>query len=210
MRRVDAHAAPPAVLSEVPRPRRRSAPPGRRSRSALEFDGWGYAHLFDAKTGAASSTRSRSQRRWTSASRRASATSRSTSSPTDPTEHLAYSSYYAGGIRVFRFSRGERARADGRVDRARRLELLGRRAVHHGRRHASDRRLGPRLRARDPALHRGRAAVRSAGSATQRARQLACAARTATAPRPRCRPAARVSRGEDSGKYKNGRVAGHA
>ena len=49
---------------------------------------------------------------------------------TDPTENLAYSSYYAGGIRVFRFSRADRPRARWARASRRRLELLGRRAVH--------------------------------------------------------------------------------
>ena len=72
---------------------------------------------------------------------------------TDPTKNLGYSSYYAGGIRVLRFSRPTACEQVGAWIDDERLELLGRRAVHDPDGRAADRRLGSRLRARDPALH---------------------------------------------------------
>jgi RTX calcium-binding nonapeptide repeat (4 copies) len=70
----------------------------------VDFDGWGYAHLYDAQTGQPidhfaidEALDSRFAFDFGDLSIHEFAT--------DPTEHLAYSSYYAGGIRVFRFSR---------------------------------------------------------------------------------------------------------
>ena len=69
-----------------------------------EFDGWGYAHLYDAKTGGPIDAYAIPEARdprfafdFGDLSIHEFAT--------DPTENLAYSSYYAGGIRVFRFGR---------------------------------------------------------------------------------------------------------
>jgi RTX calcium-binding nonapeptide repeat (4 copies)/LVIVD repeat len=70
----------------------------------VDFDGWGYAHLYDARTAEHidafaidEALDSRFAFDFGDLSIHEFAT--------DPTEHLAYSSYYAGGIRVFRYSR---------------------------------------------------------------------------------------------------------
>jgi hypothetical protein len=71
---------------------------------APEFDGWGYAHLYDAKT----SERLDSFAIPEAMDPRYAAGFGDLSIhefATDPTEPVAYSSYYAGGIRAFTFSR---------------------------------------------------------------------------------------------------------
>jgi hypothetical protein len=68
------------------------------------FDGWGYAHLYDAATSAhldAFAIRESLDERFAEGFGDLSIHEFAT----DPTEPLAYSSYYAGGIRVLRFSR---------------------------------------------------------------------------------------------------------
>jgi hypothetical protein len=79
---------------------------GKKVRGESELDGWGYAHLFDAQT---------------SKELDAYAIPESLDPryavdfgdltihefATDPTEPLAYSAYYGGGMRVFRFSRAD-------------------------------------------------------------------------------------------------------
>jgi RTX calcium-binding nonapeptide repeat (4 copies)/PA domain/LVIVD repeat len=102
MRRVDA-LGPSGVLSSsttTPPP----TTPGPDLSVRVQFDGWGYAHLYDAQTAQpidhfaideALDPRFADGFGVLSIHEFA----------TDPTEHLAYSSYYAGGIRVFQFSR---------------------------------------------------------------------------------------------------------
>jgi hypothetical protein len=68
------------------------------------FDGWGYAHLYDAATGEeldAFAIPEALDERFASGFGDLSIHEFAT----DPTEHLAYSSYYAGGIRVFQYGR---------------------------------------------------------------------------------------------------------
>jgi Ca2+-binding RTX toxin-like protein len=68
------------------------------------FDGWGYAHLYDAKTSAhldAFAIRESLDERFAQGFGDLSIHEFAS----DPTEPLAYSSYYSGGIRVLRFSR---------------------------------------------------------------------------------------------------------
>ena len=62
---------------------------------------------------ARSSTRSRSRRRWTSATRPDFGVLSIHEFATDPTENLAYSAYYSGGIRVFQFDRANGLRQVG-------------------------------------------------------------------------------------------------
>ena len=78
--------------------------PGSEVRFASDFDGWGYAHLFDAATGEEldafaipEAVDSRFATDFGDLSIHEVAT--------DPTENLAYSAYYAGGMRVFAFDR---------------------------------------------------------------------------------------------------------
>ena len=81
-----------------------------------EFDGWGYAHLYDANTSEeldAFAIPEALDERFAVGFGDLSIHEFAT----DPTENLAYSSYYSGGIRVLRFSRADGARADGRLDR---------------------------------------------------------------------------------------------
>ena len=77
---------------------------GSTVRFASDFDGWGYAHLFDAATSEEldafaipEAVDSRFAAGFGDLSIHEVAT--------DPTENLAYSAYYAGGMRVFRFDR---------------------------------------------------------------------------------------------------------
>jgi RTX calcium-binding nonapeptide repeat (4 copies)/Bacterial Ig domain/PA domain len=68
------------------------------------FDGWGYAHLYDAKTSAhldAFAIPEALDERYAVGFGDLSIHEFAA----DPTENLAYSSYYSGGIRVLRFSR---------------------------------------------------------------------------------------------------------
>jgi Bacterial Ig domain len=82
------------------------APPvdGLAIRITSTFDGWGYAHLYDAETGEELDTFAIPE-----AFDERFATGFGDLSihefATDPTENLAYSSYYSGGMRVFRFGR---------------------------------------------------------------------------------------------------------
>ena len=69
------------------------------------FDGWGYGHLYDARTSAeldAFAIQESLDPRYDTDFGDLSIHEFAT----DPTENLAYSSYYAGGIRVLRYSRG--------------------------------------------------------------------------------------------------------
>ena len=70
----------------------------------IEFDGWGYAHLYDRKTGDLLDSYAIPEAREESYAFNFGTLSIHEFA-TDPTENLAYSSYYAGGIRVLRFSR---------------------------------------------------------------------------------------------------------
>ena len=134
---------------------------GPNSASGTEFDGWGYAHLYDAKTGDELDAYSISEAqdpRFADGS----ATSRSTSSrptrrrtwPTAPTTRAACACSASAGH--------DGLEEVGAWIARRRLELLGRRAVHGRRRRAPDRRLRPRLRPGDHPLHRPRRRRRDA------------------------------------------------
>ena len=77
---------------------------GARVSATTPFDGWGYAHLYDARTSAliddyaiAEATDARLASGFGDLSIHEFAT--------DPETNLAYSAYYAGGLRVLRFSR---------------------------------------------------------------------------------------------------------
>jgi RTX calcium-binding nonapeptide repeat (4 copies)/PA domain/LVIVD repeat len=77
---------------------------GRDVSVSTRFDGWGYAHLYDARTAERIDSYAIDEAldpRFASGFGDLSIHEFAT----DPTEHLAYSSYYAGGIRVFRFGR---------------------------------------------------------------------------------------------------------
>jgi hypothetical protein len=77
---------------------------GETLRLALLFDGWGYAHLYDASTSEeldAFAIPEALDERYAFDFGDLSIHEFAT----DPTEHLVYSSYYSGGIRVFRYSR---------------------------------------------------------------------------------------------------------
>jgi hypothetical protein len=84
------------------------APPAPAEAETLElsalFDGWGYAHLYDAKTSAhldAFAIPEAHDERFASGFGDLTIHEFAT----DPTEPLAYGSYYSGGMRVLRFSR---------------------------------------------------------------------------------------------------------
>ncbi len=77
---------------------------GEKVRSEASFDGWGYAHLYDAETSEeldAFAIPESLDERYASGFGDLSIHEFAT----DPTENLAYSSYYAGGMRVFQFGR---------------------------------------------------------------------------------------------------------
>jgi hypothetical protein len=102
MRRVDAMGSS-GVLSNsstTPPP----GTPGPDLTTETAFDGWGYAHLYDAQTAQPIDHYAIDEARD---SRFADGFGDLSihEFATDPTEHLAYSSYYAGGIRVFQFGR---------------------------------------------------------------------------------------------------------
>ena len=102
MRRVDA-LGPSGVLSNMSTTPARLTP-GPELTITPEFDSWGYAHLYDAQTGQeidAYAIDEARDPRFASGFGDLSIHEFAT----DPTEHLAYSSYYGGGIRVFRFGR---------------------------------------------------------------------------------------------------------
>jgi hypothetical protein len=72
--------------------------------ATTQFDGWGYAHLYDAKTSALIDDFAIPEgidERYASGFGDLSIHEFAT----DPETNLAYSSYYAGGLRVLRFSR---------------------------------------------------------------------------------------------------------
>jgi Ca2+-binding RTX toxin-like protein len=102
MRRVDT-MGPEGVLSNSTT----TPPPGTQGPTlsvGADFDGWGYAHLYDAQTAqpiAHFAIDEARDARFASGFGDLSIHEFAT----DPTEHLAYSSYYAGGIRVLRFNR---------------------------------------------------------------------------------------------------------
>ena len=146
---------PGTTIPIRPATTRRSARPARR-RGRAEFDGWGYAHLYDAAT-------ERGARRLRDPRGARRALRRRLRRPLDPRvrdrpdENLAYSSYYAGGMRVLRFSRADGLEQVGAwIDRGRPNFWGVEQFTTPGRR-APDRRLRSRLRARDPAVHRARA-----------------------------------------------------
>ena len=77
---------------------------GEKILAEPQFDGWGYAHLYDAKTSEELDAFAIPE----SLDERFAAGFGDLSIhefATDPTENLAYSSYYAGGIRVFQYGR---------------------------------------------------------------------------------------------------------
>ncbi|HEX8159123.1 MAG TPA: hypothetical protein VF526_17190, partial [Solirubrobacteraceae bacterium] len=77
---------------------------GARVSATTQFDGWGYAHLYDAKTSALIGDFAIPEgvdERYASGFGDLSIHEFAT----DPETNLAYSSYYAGGLRVLRFSR---------------------------------------------------------------------------------------------------------
>ncbi|MDX6708303.1 MAG: hypothetical protein QOI48_4149 [Solirubrobacteraceae bacterium] len=77
---------------------------GARVSATTQFDGWGYAHLYDAKTSALIDDFAIPEgidERYASGFGDLSIHELAT----DPETNLAYSSYYAGGLRVLRFSR---------------------------------------------------------------------------------------------------------
>jgi hypothetical protein len=102
MRRVDALGSEGVLSTSTTTPA--LGTPGPTLSVGADFDGWGYAHLYDAQTGQPIDAYAIDEARD---SRFASGFGDLSihEFTTDPTEHLAYSSYYAGGIRVFRFSR---------------------------------------------------------------------------------------------------------
>ena len=81
---------------------------------------------------------------------------------TDPDVNVAYSSYYAGGMRVLHV-RGGRDRAGRQVHRRGRQQLLGRRGRHDLPGGAAVRRLRPRLRPVPAAVHRAGRVPEAAG-----------------------------------------------
>ena len=102
MRRVDAMGATGVLSASDTTPA--AGTPGPAITIGQEFDGWGYAHLFDAKTGEELDQYAIPESRDP---RYADGFGDLTihEFTTDPTENLAYASYYAGGVRVFRYSR---------------------------------------------------------------------------------------------------------
>lgn len=77
---------------------------GEKVRVEASFDGWGYAHLYDAATSeelAAFAIPEALDARFASGFGDLSIHEFAT----DPTENVAYSSYYSGGMRVLRFGR---------------------------------------------------------------------------------------------------------
>ena len=72
---------------------------------SAEFDGWGYTHLLPqrSRTPSRRSTPTPSRRPWTRARPPGFGDLTVHEFATDATENLAYSSYYAGGLRVFSF-----------------------------------------------------------------------------------------------------------
>jgi hypothetical protein len=77
---------------------------GPSLRISADFDGWGYAHLYDANTSEeidAFAIPEALDERFVQGFGDLSIHEFAT----DPETNLAYSSYYAGGMRVFRFSR---------------------------------------------------------------------------------------------------------
>ena len=102
MRRADALGPEGALTNDTTAP----APgtPGPNVRVGVVFDGWGYAHLFDAKTSelidswaVAESQDPRFASDFGDLSIHEMAT--------DPSEPVAYAAYYGAGMRVVRFSR---------------------------------------------------------------------------------------------------------
>jgi hypothetical protein len=102
MRRVDAIGDSGVLAPSEPTPAPGTA--GPPIEIGQEFDGWGYAHLFDAKTGEELDTYAIDEAqdpRFANGFGDLSIHEFAT----DPATNLAYSAYYAGGIRVMRYSR---------------------------------------------------------------------------------------------------------
>ncbi len=102
MRRVDAIGEDGVLAPSEPTPAPGTA--GPTLSIGQEHDGWGYAHLFDAKTGEeldAYAIPESQDARFASGFGDLSIHEFATDSSTN----LAYSAYYGGGMRVFRFSR---------------------------------------------------------------------------------------------------------
>ena len=109
------------------------------------FDGWGYAHLYDAKTSEHLDAFAISEgidERYAEGFGVLSIHEFAA----DPTEHLAYSAYYAGGMRVFRFDRANGLRQVGAFIAPEGNDFWGVEQFTTPRGGAVDRRLGPRLR----------------------------------------------------------------
>jgi Ca2+-binding RTX toxin-like protein len=102
MRRVDAMGAEGVLSTSTTTPAPGTA--GPTLSVGADFDGWGYAHLYDRQTAQRIDSYAIDEARDP---RFASGFGDLSihEFATDPTEHLAYSSYYAGGIRVFQFGR---------------------------------------------------------------------------------------------------------
>jgi hypothetical protein len=102
MRRVDAIGSRGVLTNAADDP-----PPGTAGPDIVvegEFDGWGYAHLYDANTTEEIDTFAIDEAKDPRFAEGFGDLSIHEFA-TDPATNLAYSAYYAGGIRVFRFSR---------------------------------------------------------------------------------------------------------
>ena len=102
MRRVDALGTEGVLSTSTTTPPNGTAGPNLVV--GAEFDGWGYAHLYDAQTSEeidAFAIEESLDERYASGFGDLSIHEFAT----DPTEPLAYSAYYAGGMRAFQYSR---------------------------------------------------------------------------------------------------------
>jgi Ca2+-binding RTX toxin-like protein len=102
MRRVDALGSEGVLSNSTTTPP--PGTPGPTLSVGADFDGWGYAHLYDAQNAQPIAHYAIDEARDPRFADGFGVLSIHEFA-TDPTEHLAYSSYYAGGIRVFRFGR---------------------------------------------------------------------------------------------------------
>jgi hypothetical protein len=102
MRRIDAMGADGVLSNETVTPAAGTAGPAIVVGQA--FDGWGYAHLYDANTGEQLDAYAIPEARDPRFAEDFGDLSIHEFA-TDPETNLAYSAYYAGGIRVFQFSR---------------------------------------------------------------------------------------------------------
>ena len=144
----------PGRGAQSTRGRRRSERCGEGIGVRATFDGWGYLHLYERRSGARGRHLRASPSRRARATPPTTATSRCTRWPPIPTLDLAYVSYYAGGLRVVAF--GPRGlREVGRYIGPRGQRLLGRGGAQRdpdGRKLRAGQR--PRQRPVDLPLHR--------------------------------------------------------